>query len=57
MTGPAVYRLRRFMLEQWIERAITLLDQIDGEPDLEDSDEDFTDERENPEGMMGGQGL
>lgn len=57
MSSPAVYRLRRLMLEQWIERAIALLDQIDGEPDLEDSDEDFTDERENPERMMGGQGL
>ncbi|WP_195706751.1 hypothetical protein [Brucella sp. 10RB9213] len=57
MTSPAIYRLRRQMLEQWIEQAIALLDQMDGEPDLEDSDEDFTDERENPERMMGGQGL
>lgn len=57
MTSSAVYRLRRLMLEQWIEQAIALLDQIDGEPDLEDNDEDFTDERENPERMMGGQGL
>lgn len=57
MTTTAIHRLRRLMLEQWIEQAIALLDQIDGEPDLEDSDEDFTDERENPERMMGGQGL
>ncbi|QNQ63563.1 hypothetical protein IB024_15040 [Brucella sp. 6810] len=57
MTSPAIYRLRRQMLEQWIEQAITLLDQLDGDPDLEDSDEDFTDERENPERMMGGQGV
>ncbi|MCB4917106.1 hypothetical protein LAV78_01020 [Brucella intermedia] len=57
MTSPAIYRLRRLLLEKWIEEAIALLDQIDGEPDLEDSDEDFTDERENPERMLGGQGL
>ncbi|ABQ60998.1 hypothetical protein P053_01971 [Brucella abortus 01-4165] len=57
MSSPAIYRLRRLMLEQWIEQAIALLDQIDGDPDLEDGDDDFTDERENPERMMGGQGL
>ncbi|UVV67045.1 hypothetical protein [Brucella anthropi] len=57
MTSYAIHRLRRLMLEQWIEQAIALLDQIDGDPDLEDSDDDFTDERENPQKMMGGQGL
>ncbi|WP_192799192.1 hypothetical protein [Brucella tritici] len=57
MTSPAITRLRRLLLEQWIEQAIALLDQMDGDPDLEDSDDDFTDERENPERMMGGQGL
>lgn len=57
MSSPAIYRLRRLMLELWIEQAIALLDQIDGDPDLEDGDDDFTDERENPEKMMGGQGL
>lgn len=54
MSSPAIYRLRRLMLEQWIEQAIALLDQIDGDPDLEDGDDDFTDERENPERMMEG---
>lgn len=57
MSSPAIRRLRRLMLEQWIEQAIALLDQMDGDPDLEDSDEDFTEERENAERMMGGQGL
>lgn len=57
MTSPAINRLRRLMLEQWIEQAIALLDQMDGDPDLEDSDDDDVDERENPERMMGGQGL
>ncbi|MBR7654522.1 hypothetical protein KCX83_19660 [Brucella oryzae] len=57
MTSSAVYRLRRLMLEQWIEEAIALLDQMDGDLDLEDSDDDYVDERENPERMMGGQGL
>jgi len=56
MTSPAIYRLRCLMLEQWIEQAIALLDQMNGDPDLEDGGEDFTDERENPERMMGGQG-
>ncbi|GGA81101.1 hypothetical protein GCM10011491_05490 [Brucella endophytica] len=41
----AVYRLRRLMLERWIEEAIALLDQIDGDPDFEDDSED-DDERE-----------
>ncbi len=57
MTSPAIYRLRRLILEQWIEQAIALLDQMDGDPDLEDSDDDYVDERENPERMMGGQGV
>nr|WP_312969570.1 hypothetical protein [Brucella intermedia] len=57
MSSPTIRRLRRLMLEQWIEQAIALLDQMDGDPDLEESDENFTDERETPERMMGGQGL
>ncbi|MFK4062924.1 hypothetical protein [Brucella anthropi] len=47
MPSPAVYRLRRLMLEKWIEEAIALLDQIDGDPDLED------DERENDPAELG----
>ncbi len=57
MSSLAINRLRRLMLEQWIEQAIALLDQMDGDPDLEDGDEDSADERENPERIMGGQGL
>ena len=36
MPGPCVAALRRAYLEAWIERAIVLLDDIDGDPDLED---------------------
>lgn len=57
MSSPAINRLRRLFLEQWIEKAIGLLDQIDGDADLEDSDDDFCDERESPLRMLGGQGL
>ncbi|OYR13085.1 hypothetical protein [Brucella thiophenivorans] len=56
MSSPAIHRLRRLFLEQWIDEAIALLDQIDGDADFEDTDEDFVDERENPERMLGGQG-
>ncbi len=66
MTSPAISRLRRLMLEQWIENAIALLDTADGDPDLEDTDtdhdsdfEDFDDEKEIdlPGAIRGGQGL
>ncbi len=57
MTSPAISRLRRLMLEQWIEEAIALLDQIDGDADFEDGDDDFSEERESFLQMMGGQGL
>ncbi|MEN5298801.1 hypothetical protein ABE530_10660 [Brucella sp. TWI559] len=56
MSSPAINRLRRLFLEQWIDKAIALLDQIDGDADFEDTNEDFVDERENPERMLGGQG-
>jgi len=36
MSAPSVAALRRAYLEAWIERAITLLDDIDGDPDLEE---------------------
>jgi len=57
MSSPAINRLRRLLLEQWIEEAIALLDQIDGDSDFEHADEDFSDEREGPLQMLGGQGL
>ncbi|PYE88756.1 hypothetical protein [Phyllobacterium leguminum] len=57
MNSPAIYRLRRLLLERWIDEAIALLDQIDGDTDLEDGDEDYEDGREYPARMMGGHGL
>jgi len=56
MSIPAINRLRRLFLEQWIDEAIALLDQIDRDADLEGTDEDFSDERESPLQMFGGQG-
>jgi hypothetical protein len=45
------------MLEQWIELAITLLDELDGDPDLEDDELEAIDEREPPYGkILGGIG-
>jgi len=57
MSSLAINHLRRLFLEQWIEEAIALLDQIDGDADFEDSDDDFSDERESLLLMLGGQGL
>lgn len=34
----ALLALRRQELERWIDRAIAILDSIDGEPDLEDDE-------------------
>ena len=45
--SPVIYRYRRRSLEQWIDRAIALLDQLDGDPDLED------DEREDDPAELG----
>lgn len=56
MSSPAINRLRRLFLEQWIEQAITLLDQLDGDSDFEDTDEDFVDEREEFGRILGGTG-
>lgn len=57
MSSPAINRQRRLFLEQWIEEAIALLDQIDGDADFEDADDDFSDERESSLQMLGGQGV
>ena len=35
MAARSVQRLRRQLLEQWIEEAIALLDALDGDADLE----------------------
>ncbi|MCV9910047.1 hypothetical protein OIV19_20830 [Brucella sp. HL-2] len=56
MSSPAINRLRRLFLEQWIDEAIALLDQIDGDADFEDADEDFVDEREEFGRILGGTG-
>ena len=45
MTSLAVKRFRRLMLEKWIEDAIALLDNLDGDPDLEEEME-YEEERE-----------
>ncbi len=52
----AINRLRRLFLEQWIDEAIALLDQLDGDADFEDSDEDYVDERESFGKVPGGIG-
>lgn len=35
MTHPVIHAYRRQQLELWIERAIALLDDLDGDADLE----------------------
>lgn len=58
MTAAVIRRLRRTMLERWIEDAIALLDQIDGDPDLEDDDREADDaERDMPGRIWGAAGL
>lgn len=42
----AIHAFRRRELERWIDRAITLLDEMDGEPDFEDDEIEDIDERE-----------
>ncbi|MCX2699219.1 hypothetical protein [Ochrobactrum chromiisoli] len=56
MNSPAINRLRRLFLEQWIDEAIALLDQIDGDADFEHTDEDFVEEREEFGRILGGIG-
>jgi hypothetical protein len=41
VTAPVVTRLRRKLLERWIEEAIALLDALDGDADLEPEPSDF----------------
>lgn len=38
MAASVVLRYRRKLAEQYIERLIALLDEMDGDPDLEDDD-------------------
>ena len=45
MRPSAIKRFHRLMLESWIEDMIRLLDQMDGDPDLED--DELEDENEH----------
>ncbi|MEQ1405657.1 hypothetical protein ABK249_12000 [Neorhizobium sp. Rsf11] len=54
MISPAIYQFRRAEIERWIENAIALLDEIDGDPDLEDDELEDIDEREPPFGIIRG---
>lgn len=54
--NPVIYTFRRRLLEKWIEDAIALLDQCDGDPDFEECDTDYEDELEEPRYIMGGAG-
>lgn len=45
MRPSAIKRFHRLMLESWIEDMIRLLDQMDGDPDLED--DEIEDENEH----------
>ena len=46
--SPAIYNFRRAELERWIDRALDLLDQIDGDLDLEDNEIEFIPEYAPP---------
>lgn len=39
MTSPSILASRRQLAEQYIEQLIALLDSLDGDPDLEDSND------------------
>lgn len=55
MTHPAIHAYRRHQLEQWIERAIALLDALDGSPDLEDgADIERDDAEHDSPGLISG---
>lgn len=42
MASAAIQHFRRQELERWIDNAIALLDQFDGDPDLEDDEREET---------------
>jgi hypothetical protein len=46
MAHPTIVAFRRRLLEDWIERAIALLDELDGDADLETGADDERDETE-----------
>lgn len=58
MKSPAIFAYRRHELECWIEKAIALLDQMDGDPDIEDDEREAdAAERDMPGPIRGGAGL
>lgn len=48
MAHPVIRAYRRQQLEEWIERAIAVLDVLDGDTDLEDDAEHDEAEEEAP---------
>jgi hypothetical protein len=54
MRSLAIYRFRRQEIECRIEEMISLLDQIDGDPDLEGDDLEETMDEDSPQvGRLG----
>jgi hypothetical protein len=47
MRSPAIFQFRRAELEHWIDTAIALLDQFDGDPDLEGDEPEETGDEES----------
>lgn len=56
INSPVIHSFRRRLLEKWIEDAIALLGECDGDPGLEDCDTDYEDEQEEPRYIVGGAG-
>jgi len=54
MTHPIIRAHRRQQLEQWIERAIAILDLMDGDTDIEDDTEHDEAEADAPGLIRGG---
>lgn len=57
MVHPIIRAYRRQQLEEWIERAIAILDTLDGDTDLEDDTEHDEAEDDAPDLMRGGNEL
>lgn len=57
MTHPLIRAHRRQLLEEWIERAIAILDTLDGDTDLEDDAEHDEAEADAPGFIRGGNEL
>lgn len=54
MAHPIIRAYRRQQLEEWIERAIAVLDALDGDTDLEDDTEHDEAEDDAPGLICGG---